>query len=493
MAKLFLIMICVCTTCVHLACAQMVKKMPLLSESSNQIHRHDVKFRPQGQQQQQRLVIEPSNAQAAAVAAVAPSDSDYGKQIKQTQLGNIKQNFDSNQLHRSKRHAGHSHGGADTVAAANHIEVNPNIGLFIEKLFKQFSNGDSKTLNLIEFEKLMKHLGLDRLIEDKQLNNLIHPSDESSNNHDHSHENHPSDAHSNDTVSCELSWNKKKIGQSSNQSKQFYKMINLNIIMYLSSHLASSTQCISSVWLVSQAVPEHSIVDRQSIQQYETLMNEIRGQSKLSNELNGLTATAIGATDTIDNKSNETSIETIRSIKENIKLGKSDFWSLCPILLYQLAAPNPLERSGCLTTAHFGGEQPHDHEHDHDHDYEHMTETDRKMGKHEWEFLIEWIQSNYDRYFQMYTGEKSQWNGTKKKKKNVRLTWHFKISSETKLQRDKRTNSDRNSNGMEEENVRSPLWSAFVICLALVKGEQSQLKQTHDMHTIAIAISIFFS
>lgn len=108
-------------------------------------------------------------------------------------------------------------------------------------------------------------------------------------------------------------------------------------------------------------------------------MNEIRGQSKLSNEFNSLKATAA---DTIDNKNNETSIETIRSIKENIKLGKSDFWSLCPILLYQLAAPNPLERSGCLTTALFAGEQHHEHGHDHDHDYEHMSEADRKMGKH---------------------------------------------------------------------------------------------------------------
>lgn len=135
---------------------------------------------------------------------------------------------------------------------------------------------------------------------------------------------------------------------------------------------------------MSQAVPDHSTVNRQSIEQYETFMNEIRGQSKLSNKFNGLKASAAdAATDTIAKNSinNETSIETIRSIKENIKLDKSDFWSLCPILLYQLAAPNPLERSGCLTTELFG-EQHHDHDHDHDHDYEHMTETDRKMGKH---------------------------------------------------------------------------------------------------------------
>lgn len=212
MAKLFLIMICVCTTCVHLACAQMARKAAPQLFDSNQIHRHDIKLRPQGQQQ--RLAVEPAAA-TAAVAAAAPSDLEYGKQIKQTQLGNIKQNYENSPLHRNKRHAGHSHGGADAANAAanriNHIEVNPNIGHFIEKLFEQFSNGDSKTMNLIEFEKLMKHLGLDRLIDDKQFNNLIHPSDASSssnsdsnthdNNHDHNHENHSPDAHSNDTVS----------------------------------------------------------------------------------------------------------------------------------------------------------------------------------------------------------------------------------------------------------------------------------------------------
>lgn len=206
-------MICVCTTCVHLACAQMARKTPQPSDF-NQIHRHDIKLRPQGQQQQQqqqRLVL----GTAAAAAAAASSDLDYGKQIKQTQLGNIKQNYEINQLHRTKRHAGHSHGSADAAAAANrinHIEVNPSIGHFIEKLFAQFSDGDSKTMNLIEFEKMMKHLGLDRLIDDKQLNNLIHPTDDESSSsrnsnsnvgstHDNNHENHSADAHSNDTVS----------------------------------------------------------------------------------------------------------------------------------------------------------------------------------------------------------------------------------------------------------------------------------------------------
>lgn len=203
MAKLFLIMICVCTTCVHLACAQIARKTAQ-SLDSNQIHRHDIRLRSQGQQQ--HLMLGPAPKPVAAAAATA-SELDYGKQIK-TQLVNNKQNYEINQMHRNKRHAGHSHAVADNEM--NHIDVNPNTGHFIEKLFEQFSNGDSKTMNLIEFEKLMKHLGLVRLIDDNQFNNLIHPSDEHSSHSDsnigstHEIDNHGNkspNTHSNDTVS----------------------------------------------------------------------------------------------------------------------------------------------------------------------------------------------------------------------------------------------------------------------------------------------------
>lgn len=195
MAKLFLIIICVCATCVHLACAQIARKTPQLS-GLTQIHRHDVKLGPQGQQ---RLVLNPAAAEAA-------SDLEYGKQIK-TQLENTKQNYGITKLHRNKRHAGHSHGVADAADAhpINHIEVNPSTAHFIEKLFEQFSNGDSKTMNLVEFENLMKHLGLNRLIDDKQFNNAIQTLNESRSNSGiadgDNHENNSPNTHSNDTVS----------------------------------------------------------------------------------------------------------------------------------------------------------------------------------------------------------------------------------------------------------------------------------------------------
>lgn len=88
-------------------------------------------------------------------------------------------------------------------------------------------------------------------------------------------------------------------------------------------------------------------------------MNKIRGQSELSNELN--------STNTM-----ETS-QAIKSIKESIKLGKNDLWSLCPILLYQLAVPPSKSEhsSGCITMPLLSGDEHH---------HEHALEADRKMG-----------------------------------------------------------------------------------------------------------------
>lgn len=119
--------------------------------------------------------------------------------------------------------------------------------------------------------------------------------------------------------------------------------------------------------LVSNVVSSQSADNAHSIQEYEKLINEIRGQSKLSTDkLNSIKSSDTGVV-------NETSIEAIRSIKENIKLGKNDLWSLCPILLYQLAQTDPLERSGCITTPLLPSELHHDHDHE--------MEDDRKMGE----------------------------------------------------------------------------------------------------------------
>ena len=82
--------------------------------------------------------------------------------------------------------------------------MNPNTNAFIEKLFIEFTNGDRESMNLIQFENMMKTLKLDRFIEDNQLqqnqqHQLSHQQhstvDTNSDESDHHH------AHSNETVS----------------------------------------------------------------------------------------------------------------------------------------------------------------------------------------------------------------------------------------------------------------------------------------------------
>lgn len=106
--------------------------------------------------------------------------------------------------------------------------------------------------------------------------------------------------------------------------------------------------------LVSQST---SADNKDNIQKYEELMNEIKGQTQPLNKLN-----SIKSSDTIDNGT------SIRSIKEHIKLGKTDLLSLCPILLYQAVT-----RSGCITEPLLPSESHHD--------VHHIMEDDRKMGK----------------------------------------------------------------------------------------------------------------
>lgn len=65
-------------------------------------------------------------------------------------------------LGRDKRHAG-GHGHHETDADD---EAKENAALFVKKLFEQFGDGDRLTMNVVGFEKMLKHLGLYRLIED---------------------------------------------------------------------------------------------------------------------------------------------------------------------------------------------------------------------------------------------------------------------------------------------------------------------------------------
>lgn len=169
MAKLFLIIICVCSACIHLAFSQRARndldqQHEWIETDSRLAARDNFKSRQQGL-----------------------ADSDYGREDLRSILGNKEYN-DNEQVNRIKRHADHNH-GIGQLHDDNLVEINQNTDLFITKIFKKFSNRD--TMNLVEFEKMMKELRLDRLIDDSHLSQAIHPEKVSSADHGN---------HSNETV-----------------------------------------------------------------------------------------------------------------------------------------------------------------------------------------------------------------------------------------------------------------------------------------------------
>lgn len=203
MAKLFLIIICVCTACVHLAWAQMARN------GIEQPHKwRDMDFRSAHRHNSE---LEPLDQHSMAESTDVASDLEYNNQMNPIEMNalqdddqiafdrlgnNIK--FENNPIQRHKRHAGHSH-------EEEHVDINPNTQQYIEKIFKKFSNSNDE-MNLNEFENMMSELGLDRLIEGKQLNNAIHPEESSrsssgGSSSSNTDDNHSHDMHSNDTVS----------------------------------------------------------------------------------------------------------------------------------------------------------------------------------------------------------------------------------------------------------------------------------------------------
>lgn len=109
------------------------------------------------------------------------------------------------------------------------------------------------------------------------------------------------------------------------------------------------------------SIGENAKID--SLQNYDKLVERIHDIHEHDQ------STTDGVT-SLDNRS--TTIHSIKLIKNSVNLNKNDLWSLCPILLYQLAAPTSLERSGCVNS-----ELLLDNVHQHPHEYH----DDRTLGK----------------------------------------------------------------------------------------------------------------
>lgn len=63
-----------------------------------------------------------------------------------------------------------------------------------------------------------------------------------------------------------------------------------------------------------------------------------------------------------EKKPNKSSINELDQLKESVQIKENDLWSICPILLYQLAATTSLERSGCIHSDILLDESHHNHQ-----------------------------------------------------------------------------------------------------------------------------------
>lgn len=109
--------------------------------------------------------------------------------------------------------------------------------------------------------------------------------------------------------------------------------------------------------LVSQVSPTQNADNVRNIENYNKLMNDMRGQSKSTNTSKSPPSN--------DNKT----LEQIKSIKDKIQIGEKDLWSMCPILLYQLTSPKSCDEL-------LSSEANHDQ-----HIQYELAESDRTWGK----------------------------------------------------------------------------------------------------------------
>lgn len=207
MAKLFLIIACVCycTICMHQTVAtavkvgqehvtvnkhhatvrqldneydmlnvdtvkKSVKNKPFDEINAMKIQRGRRKQDDQ-QQQQQQYTNENSDLDLFDEFSIeyANKDSNYNnKDVDERK--NLRNIIHSPRL---RRHAGGEHGGAH-IDLDSYIEINPNTQQFVRRLFKEFGDSEQETMNVIGFEKMLKRLGLYHLIED--LNQAESPS-----------------------------------------------------------------------------------------------------------------------------------------------------------------------------------------------------------------------------------------------------------------------------------------------------------------------------
>lgn len=180
MAKFLFVIVCACycTVCMHSMATALAAASYNSAETNFQMafNENDNDYRNK-----------PRRTNDANIDAINDSDNnnnnnlkrqmDRRKTIKTHSIVNSLSTDDRYNLNniviRAKRHSPtveHSHSHEDSEGNNNndHVQINPHSQLFIRKLFQQYGDADKQTMSFEGFEKMLKQLGMDHLVQNYQ-------------------------------------------------------------------------------------------------------------------------------------------------------------------------------------------------------------------------------------------------------------------------------------------------------------------------------------
>lgn len=200
---------------------------------------------------------------------------------------------ESQAKNRSKRHAHHhhSHDEEESSNAPGNIISRD----FLKKIFQQFGDTEGRTMDLNGFEKMLTHLRLYNLIEDRV-----------------------------------------------QEDETAIKASKASEMEAITSSTVNDS-CISSLELINRISPTSSSSNPIITHDHED-PDSNRGQHNDEHAHDSTTTTVINETTATKPRTED------HDVKSRVFVNSNDLYNICPILLYQLIAPTPLEKSGCIAS-----------------------------------------------------------------------------------------------------------------------------------------------
>nr|XP_014088806.1 zinc transporter foi [Bactrocera oleae]XP_036216516.1 zinc transporter foi [Bactrocera oleae] len=192
----------------------------------------------------------------------------------------------SNKPHRRKRHAGHAHDDETTTSALHPPEITAE---FLQRIFVEYGHKADGTMTVEEFQRILKKLGLNQLIE----------------------------------------------GDSSAQQQQRQE----KTAQHLQHSAANQQQATSNGTCVSDAALVYHVQPHKRIEHTHLHIER------------AMNCNDTDATDCAHAQQNQSKHRVLHEHTPNYTISKEDMLHLCPVLLYQMASPLAGDRAGCIDSS----------------------------------------------------------------------------------------------------------------------------------------------